>query len=201
MTHPYLRVMELNNFSRFIRLLISDAEQALRKVLVIFGGEKFHRQADIMQVHSLSFRFRPIWMAFDLFLFHELVEHENCFWFLLPNHQPEMTDGLFERSLTQDVLSLGAVELHKVCVYVVGVNVLPGQHDSRVIVGIHISVSIRIGETTVRMCVGSHSRSTLPVQAPIVKLFRLIWGKITFSCLNIACIFHALKKIKVGILM
>lgn len=112
-----------------------------------------------------------------------------------------MTDGLFEGSLTQDVLSLGAVELHKVGVYVVGVNVLSGQHDSRVVVGIHITVSIRIGQTTVRMIVGSRRRSTLPVQAPIVKLFRLIYSKIAFPRLNFACIFHVLKKIKVGISM
>lgn len=79
MTHAHLFVVELNDLPRLGRLHIGDAEQALREVLVVLGGEELHRQADVAQLHPLALRLRPIWMAFDLFLLHNLVEHENCF--------------------------------------------------------------------------------------------------------------------------
>lgn len=49
---------------------------------------------------------------------------------------------MFERALAQNVLPLGAIQLHQVGIYVV--DVLTLQADSRVVVGIHVSVSVEV---------------------------------------------------------
>lgn len=58
---------------------------------------------------------------------------------LLPHHQPEVADGVFEGALAQNVLPLGAVQLHQIGIDVV--DVLALEADPRVVVGVHVSVS------------------------------------------------------------
>lgn len=43
LSHANLGVMELNDLARFGRLEVSDAEQALREVLVVLSGQEFNR--------------------------------------------------------------------------------------------------------------------------------------------------------------
>lgn len=69
--------MKLNDLARLRRLHVGDFEESLREVLVVFGREKLHRQPDIMQLELLAFALRPIWMALDLFLLDDFVEHED----------------------------------------------------------------------------------------------------------------------------
>lgn len=71
--------MKLNDLSRFCRFGVGDAEKSFREVLVIFRCEEFDGQPDIMKLEFLSFSLGPIWMALDLSLFDEFVEHEDCF--------------------------------------------------------------------------------------------------------------------------
>lgn len=131
--------MELNDLARLCRFRVGDFEESLREVLVIFSCEEFHCESNVWQFKLLSFTFRPVWMAFDLFLFDDFVEHENCLWLLLPNHEPEVTDSMFEWTLAEDILSLSAFKLHKVGIDVI--QVLSLKQDSRMVVWIYVSVS------------------------------------------------------------
>lgn len=71
--------MKLNDLSRFGRLEVSDAEEPLREVLVVLRCQEFNRKSDVVKLELLSFCSRPIRVTFDLFLFDDLVEHEDCF--------------------------------------------------------------------------------------------------------------------------
>jgi len=91
-------------------------EPSPHKVLVGLETDELHGEFDVGEFQGLvgSHLLGPVEVALDLFLLHQLVEHENSPGLLLPYHQPEVAHCVHQRSLGQDVLALGALQLKRI---------------------------------------------------------------------------------------
>jgi len=87
----HLSIVKLDNLPALGRLNVGNSKESLREILVVFSLYKLHCQAGIVQFQLVSGLW-PIEVAFDLFLLHNLVEHQYCCRVLFPYHQPEVTD-------------------------------------------------------------------------------------------------------------
>ena len=58
-------------------------------------------------------RFRPVLRALDLHLLHKVGQHDHCGDIVVPDHPPEVGDGVGQRTLCSDVLFLAVVALRR----------------------------------------------------------------------------------------